>query len=70
MYTICLEYIQGVVDWGIVQGTFGQRTYGSTEIRPSDIGCNRYTKFCISDDTLFRSTAKHLREQYLTQYLI
>ena len=50
---------------GIVQGTFGQRTYGSTELRPTDIGCNQFTKKCISDDTLLRSTAKHLRARLL-----
>ena len=32
----------------IVQGTFSQRTYGSTELRSTDIGCNRYTKKCLS----------------------
>ena len=47
---------------GIVQGTFGQPTYGSTELRPTDIGCNRYTKQCISDDTFLRSTAIHRSE--------
>ena len=50
---------------GIVQGTFGQGTYGSTELRPTDIGCNRCTKKCISDDTLLRSTAIHLRARLL-----
>ena len=41
----------------IVQGT-----YSSTELRPTDIGCNRSTKKCISDDTLLRSTAIHRLE--------
>ena len=36
---------------GIVQITFGQQIYGSTELRLTDIelGCNQYTKKCISD---------------------
>ena len=55
----------GFFHGGIVQGTFGQRTYGSTELWPTDIGCNRYTKKCISDDTLLRSTAIHLRARLL-----
>ena len=50
---------------GIVQGTFGHPTYGSTELRPTDIGCNRYTKQCISDDTFLCSTAIHLRAKLL-----
>ena len=32
--------ISNVLQMGIVQGTFGQRTFGSKELRPTDIGCN------------------------------
>ena len=41
--------------------TFGQQTYGSTERRPTNIGCDRYAKKCISDDKLLRTTAIHIR---------
>ena len=54
-----------LVATGRVQGTFGHPTYGSTELRPTDHGCNRYTKKCISDDTFLRSTAIHLRAKLL-----
>ena len=50
-----------ILSAGILQGTLGQRTYGSMALRPTDIGCYRYTK------KLYQMTHYFVQPQYISE---
>ena len=48
---------------GKVKGNFGQQTYGSTKLLPTDIGCNRYKKCAYQ----IQMTHYFVQPQYISE---